>query len=765
MGFYAKTFLTLLICLGFYSIVSGQTGTARGYVYDKSNGEPVMYTNVYLEGTLIGALTDQEGFYSITGIPVGDYFLISTSIGFDTARVEITVKNNGIVNQQLFLNQSGVQLGAVNVDAERTKRTTEVLISTVKVIPRDIKRIPTIGAEADLAQYLQIIPGVVSTGDQGGQLYIRGGAPVHNKLLLDGKSIYNAFHSIGLFSVYETEIIRNVEVMTGGFNAEYGGRISAVVDVTTRDGNKQEFSGVVSINPFVSKILIEGPIQKLDERGASISYILTGKHSYLKQTSRALYSYAKRLPEAENEVLPYTFTDIFGKLSFNSAGGSKFNFSAFNFYDDADFEPIAQYGWNAFGAGMQFVIVPGQSKALISGNLDYSDYNIELTEADGRPRSSSVSGFNLGMDFTYFLPNNGEFKYGVDINGFATKFEFFNSLGLKLDQNQNTTEIGGFLIYRKSSPRFVIEPSFRVQYYASLGNLSLEPRLGLKYNVTDKLRFKFAGGFYSQNLISTKSDRDVVNLFTGYLSGPEELLNGVDGQPANHKLQKAFHAIFGVEYDITDKLEVNVEPYYKNFTQLINLNRNKVFKRDPNYMIETGKAYGIDLLVKYDTEHWYFWGTYSLGFVDRYDGEQSYPPHYDRRHNLNLVGAYVFGKDNSWEISARWNYGSGFPFTLTQGFFEEIDFSDGVSTDYLTQNGNIGIIYDENLNAGRLPDYHRLDLSAKKRFDLSKKSKIEIIASISNVYNRDNIFYFDRVRYERVDQLPILPSLGFNFSF
>lgn len=757
--------LLVLVLGGGWQLSAQNYATIRGYIYEKSSGSPVMFANVYLQGTTYGAVSNASGLYAIAGIPAGEYTLVASSIGYDTTIIEITLKPGEILNQNILIEKSGIRLNEVNVNANKLAQKTEVLISTVKAKPKDIRRIPTIGGEADLAQYLTILPGVISTGDQGGALYIRGGSPVQNKILMDGLDIYNAFHSIGLFSVYETEAIQNLEIITGGFNAEYGGRISAVVDVETRDGNKQRFSGRIGANPFVSKIILEGPIQKLADDGSSVSYLVTGKHSYLRESSRILYPYAQQEITASDEILPYNFTDVFGKVAVNLAGGSQFDFSAFNFTDRVYFDPVANYSWNALGIGGRFTIVPGQSKALINGNIDYADYTINLEEADGKPRTSSIGGFNLGMDFTYFLPNNGQVKYGVDINGFATTFEFFNALDLRLDQNQNTTEIGGFVLYRSVTDKLVFEPSLRLQYYASLGDPSIEPRLGLKYNLTDDVRLKFSGGFYSQNLISTRSDRDVVNLFVGFLSGPEERLTQVDGERSPHRLQKAIHAIFGVEVDLFKHWSINVEPYYKRFSQLINLNRNKLFIRDPNYMIETGDAYGIDFLIKYDTERLYLWATYSLGFVTRYDGNQTYPPHYDRRHNVNLLATYLFGKDNSWELSARWNLGSGFPFTLTQGFYEEINFLDGVSTDYLTQNGNLGILYDNNLNAGRLPYYHRLDASIKKRITFSDRVFLQLIGSVSNVYNRDNLFYFDRVRYERVNQLPILPTVGFTLTF
>lgn len=740
--------------------------TVRGFVFDNETGDPILFTPVYLKGTALGALTDDNGFYSIPGVPPGTYTLFMKAVGFDSATMPIELTDGEILNQQILLNRASVSIGPIDISGKRIIKQEEIDISTFRIPTKHIKRIPTIGGEADLAQYLSVLPGVISSGDQGGQLYIRGGAPIHNKVLLDGMDIYNAFHSIGLFSVYETEVIRNVEVMTGGFNAQYGGRISAVIDVTTRDGNKKNFAGYVSANPFMSKILVEGPISKLKKDGSSISYLLTAKNSYLRQSSPVVYNYVGENPEGSGEVLPYTFNDLFGKLSISAGNGTSVNFIGFNYRDKADFVDVAGFDWNALGFGTHFVIVPGQSKALINGNLVYSDYDMNFEEAgSSQPRFSGIGGFNLGMDFTYFLPKDAEVKYGVDINGFATQFEFFNSLGLKIDQNQNTTEIGGFVYYKKVTDALVIEPSFRLQYYASLNNISPEPRLGLKIKATDNLRFKLAGGLYSQNLISTKSDQDVVNLFTGFLSGPEETLADVNGQSATHKLQKAVHAITGIEYDLADGLEVAVEPYYKRFTQLININRNKIFRQDPDYEIETGNAYGVDIYGEYENERMYLWATYSLGFVDRFNGDQTYPPHYDRRHNINVLTSYNFGTDGSWEASIRWNIGSGFPFTLTQGFFEELSFLDGVSTDYLTQNGSLGIIYDEELNAGRLPWYHRLDASLRKTVRLTRKSRVELVASVANVYNRKNIFYFDRIRYERVDQLPILPAVGASWFF
>ncbi len=751
-------FILSTVMLLWSSALFAQTGSIRGFVYDKDNGEPVIFANVFLVKTNYGANTDINGFFTIAKVPEGSYTLRCTYLGYDTIDVKIDLKQGQLITKKFYLREASIQLMAVDITAKKQQQKTDILISTTKLTPKQIKQIPSIGGEPDLAQYLQVLPGVVFTGDQGGQLYIRGGAPIQNKILLDGMVIYNPFHSIGFFSVFETDAIRNVEVITGGFNAEYGGRISAIVDVTSRDGNKKQFAGKVSTGPFLSKLVLEGPISKLKEnKGGSSSYLLSVKKSYLDKTSEIIYTYL-------DTTLPYNFTDIYGKLSLNANNGSKLNLFGFDFKDKVNFLENSHFNWDALGFGTNFVLVPGQSPTLINGNFSYSNYGMNLAENGKKDRKSSISGFNLGMDFTYFQPN-GEIKYGAEILGYKTIFEFYNTLGFKIDQNQNTTEIAGYFKYKKIINKLVIEPSIRGHYYASLGHMSLEPRYGIKYNFSERFRFKLAGGLYSQNLISAASDRDVVHLFVGFLSGPEEKINNIKGQEATTNLQKAVHTIVGTEIDLWKHWELNVETYLKRYTQLININRNKLFKTDPNYMIEKGDAYGFDILLKYDFQRWFVWSVYSLGFITRDDGIQTYSPHYDRRHNLNLLGGYTFGKDLQWEVNARWNLGSGFAFTKILGNYEFISFLGGISTDYTTTNGDLGWIYESELNKGRLPYYHRLDVSIKRIFAISTSAELQVIASVTNVYNRSNIFYYDLTKFEAVNQLPILPSVSLSFSF
>jgi len=777
MNRYRLSLIIPLLSFSFFlfsSSVLAQNATVRGFVYEKETGEPVIFTNVYLVGTTYGAATDVNGYFVVSKIPPGSYTLMVTYLGFDTLSLEISLRSDEILSKKLYLNKGSYMLGQVQITGDREEAKTKTNTSVVKITPKQIKRLPTIGGTPDLAQYLQVLPGVVFTGDQGGQLYIRGGSPIQNKVLLDGMIIYNPFHSIGLFSVFDTEILRNADVYTGGFGAEYGGRVSSIMDITTRDGNKSRISGNIGASTFGANIMIEGPIKKMKEGGkGSSSFIFSAKNSYLEQSSQIFYDYINE------DGLPFNYMDLYGKVSLMGGNGNKVNFFGYNFTDRVNnYRAISDYHWESFGGGSNFLIIPSGSPVLIEGHFSYSSYKIALEDALQAPRESLINGFNAGFDFSYFIGKD-ELKYGIELLGFKTDYIFSNSVGVEISQAQNTTELSAYVKYKKTVGKWLIEPGFRIQWYASLSDVSPEPRLALKYNATDRFRVKFAGGLYSQNLIGAHSDRDIVNLFNGFLSGPDNLPEEFNGEEVTHNLQKSEHVILGFEYDLSSVLTTNIEGYYKNFSQLTNINRQKLFEESEypempdivtkDFIIENGYATGVDFTLKYEKNGLYIWTVYSLGYVLRryedIDGQlQTYNPHYDRRHNINIVINYVFGAKRDWELNARWNFGTGFPFTETQGYVPEITFAGGIYTDYTTENEDLGIIY-AGLNEGRLPTYHRLDFGMKKIFVFNKNTRLEANAGVTNVYNRKNVFYKDRITGEIIYQLPIMPSLGATMFF
>lgn len=739
------------------------------------------FVNVVLEGTKHKVATDINGFFLLNKIPDGTYTLLIRYVGYAEYREELTLAKGQVANRNIKLKESAQLLKDVVITSNRMEeRKVETQVSVEKVTASQIQQMPSIGGQADIAQYLQVLPGVNSTGDQGGQLYIRGGSMIQNLCLIDGMIVYNPFHAIGLYSIFETDIIHNADIYTGGFGAEYGGRLSSVMDITTRDGNKKRHSGKIGINTFGANLIIEGPLKK--EKGdnkTTLTYLLSAKGSYLSKTSKWFYPYVKG-------GLPFDFLDIYGKMSLNSGTGSKWNMFGFRFDDKVTaYQSLADYHWVNWGIGTNFVIVTGTS-ALLDGTVAYSNYKINMIDASEMPKFSGISGFNASLNVTNFFGKH-KLKAGIMFEGYTTKYQFTNSYGITKDPgDMHTANISGYATFKCNvNDKLLIEPGFRFTYYTSQSEASPEPRLAMKYNATNHLRFKLAGGMYSQMLLDARSDNDIVNLFSGFLTGKSSLdVTNLNGQQSESYLQRAQHIIVGGEYDLNRYLSFNIEGYFKNFSQLLNMNHNKMFdKSDPSYysggvyekpdyltsdfVYEKGMAYGMDVSIRYELERLYVWATYSLGWVNRTnDGDGTYHPHYDRRHTVNLLVTYALGSQREWEFSARWNFGSGFPYTQTQGAYENIVFNNngGIATDYTTVNGDFSLHYAE-LYKGRLPAYHRLDIGVKRKFSIGKRCLLELNLSATNIYSRENIFYFDRVTFDRVNQLPILACFGINFSY
>ncbi len=770
-------YIFLLFLFSFFNFqFAAAQCTVKGVLFDEKNGEAVPFANVVLDGTSHGCATDINGFFLINKVPEGKYTLKVKYVGYEEYTEQLDLKKSKTVTLTIHLKPSAQTLQTVEItDSRIEERKMQTQVSVEKLRASQIQQMPSIGGTADIAQYMQVLPGVSSTGDQGGQLYIRGGSMIQNLCLLDGMIVYNPFHSIGLYSIFETDVILNADIYTGGFGAEYGGRMSSVMDITTRDGNKRHHSGKIGINTFGASLILEGPLKRESDKSKStISYLLTAKNSYLSKSSETLYSYI-------DGGLPFDFLDLYGKLSFNSGTGSKLNLFGFRFDDKVtNYQAIADYHWQNVGAGTNFMLVTGAS-AILDGSIAWSKYNITLDDGTNDSKFSEIGGFNATMQITNFIGNN-KVKYGLSIEGYNTDYQFVNQYKKRISQHEPSTSLSMFATYKWNAGKWLVDPGVRVVSYATLGSFNIEPRLAVKYNAFDNLRFKFAGGFYSQIFLDARSDNDIVNLFSGFLTGSADLNvpSTFRGNDVTSCVQKAKHLVFGAEYDLTEHITLNAEFYYKKFDQLLNANRNKVYDdNDPiynsglyaqpeylrkDYIIEEGYASGFDLSMRADLERLYLWATYSLGFVERSNEIQTYNPHYDRRHTVNILATYALGEWREWELSARWSFGSGFPFTQTQGIYSQLIFGNSIVSDYTRENGEYSLHYAD-LYKGRLPSYHRLDIGVKRKFSLGTRSILELSLSATNLYSRENIFYFNRITFERVNQLPILVCAGATLTF
>ncbi|MCS6895395.1 MAG: TonB-dependent receptor [Bacteroidia bacterium] len=741
-------------------------GTIRGSVVN-NEGEPVVGAQVVIFPLQKGTLTNAEGLFSIAGIPHGKYRLRVSAIGIDTLwqEVEVTARRP-VITVKLEPKVSAISLEAVeiveNVAPARID-PTRVTVAVTPISPKQIFQLPSFGVP-DIAQYLQVLPGVVFTGDQGGQLYIRGGTPIQNLTLLDGAIVYSPFHTLSLFSIFETDILRQVNVYSAGFGAEYGGRLSSVMDLRTRSGDFERLGGRVYVTPFVSGGLLEGPLPVL----RNSSWLFSARQGYIQQAAPRIYPYLR-------DSLPFQFQDIYGKLTFGR-GPDQFNLWGFRQTDQTDLGTNGLNRWDQWGAGLNFSNLPANTRVRITGNLAYTRFSNTFTDArELRPRYSEIGGFNGGFTFSY-LYGPDELAYSVEVRGFSTDFLFTNALGFITQQRQSNTEFAGWVKYQKTireertdetgelrfRTRAVIEPSLRLHFYNTYGYFSIEPRFRFKYN--GRLwSLQAAAGRYVQNWVAAVSDRDIVILFQGFLTAPELPAN----KRFSHPLQEAYHLTAGGEYQLGDWL-LSAEGWYKRFTQLTIINRERLFPEEPAFLTEIGYAYGVDATVRYQSLRWGLHATYSYQYNRRKDFRIEYFPLWDRRHTANLTANYRWGgriatrrhSESTWELSIRWTLGSGLPFTQTLGFFEKLLLLQGSQSPYIVQQGQLAILLSPNYNAARLPAYHRLDLTAKRRWRMGAAFLLEANFTLLNAYNRPNLFYIDRISARRYNQLPILPSIG-----
>ncbi|MCS6790661.1 MAG: TonB-dependent receptor [Bacteroidia bacterium] len=744
-------------------------GTIQGSLID-DDGEPIIGAQVVVFPLQKGTLTTSEGLFSLRGIPLGKYKLRITAIGIDTIwqEVELTARRP-LATLKLRATSSAVQLQTVEIiESVSPSRIdpTRVTVAVTPIAPRQITLLPSFGAP-DIAQYLQVLPGVVFTGDQGGQLYIRGGTPIQNLTLLDGAIIYSPFHTLSLFSVVETEVLRQVNLYSAGFGAEFGGRISSVLDMRTRSGDFDRVRGRLYATPIIAGALTEGPLPFVPNS----SWILSARQAYVQQTTPRLYPYLR-------DSLPFQFQDLYGKATFGK-GPDQVNLWGFRQTDRTDMGMNGVNRWVQWGAGMNFVNMPTKARVRILGSFAFSRFANTFTDPkEYRPRYSEIGGFNSSFTFAYLLGGD-ELSYSADVRGFRTDFIFTNALGYITQQRESNTEFAGWFKYQKvfqkvevtdmdevkTQTRALIEPSVRLHFYNNYGYLSLEPRLRFKYNGR-QWSLQAAAGRYTQNWVSAVSDRDVVVLFQGFLSAPEVTAN----RQLRHPLQEAYHLVAGGEYQLGGIL-LTLEGWYKRFTQLTIINRERLFPEDPPFLTEIGYAAGADFVARYQTANWYLYATYSYQYNRRRDFRIRYFPLWDRRHTANLLGTYRWGgwigaerqRESRWEISLRWTLGSGLPFTQTLGFFEKLLLGSS-DVPYIYQQGILGILLSPNYNAARLPVYHRLDFMFKRRWTLGERFLLESNLTVLNLYNRANLFYIDRITARRYNQLPILPLVGVTLS-
>jgi len=753
--------------VSFLASINAQDNLLKGFIYDKSNGASMPLVTILLDGTSRGAVSDENGYFAISRLEDGNYTVTFSFIGYDTQEIRVELTGDVSKSVMIYLIPSKIELEEATIYAVRKRWEKSNPISIHRLSQKTISRIPSIGGQPDLAQFLQMIPGIIYTGDKGGQFYIRGGAPIHNKTLIDGLTIISPFHSLGFISVFETDILKSVDVYTAGFNAQHGGRLSSIIDMKTIDGNRTELKGKLSASTFGYNLLLHGPIVKMTpEDPVSLSLLFSNKSSYIDKLAPKLYPYV------DSMGLPFNYNDVYLKVSLIGRKGDQVNVFGIKSNDKARYSDVLNTEWQNTAGGIEAKLVPSASEYMLIGNVSISDFKKTYMEELSLPRSTRYNSYQANIGTQSYLPNF-EFRWAVGIEGYTTNHSFVDLNNIHQSKSSYTNNL---LVYAQPKilrGKWIIEPGLHFHYYGAHLHLSPEPRLQLKYNLNDNWSLNFAGGKYSQDLSAVNSENDVLNIFQGYYTGVDFAQTFFLGKEVPNFVQKAWHAVGGIAWLSDNNIKFTAEAYLKDFYRLLEYNRNKIYDDTETYsdiieyfkkyfIIESGLAYGFDLLIDWQYKWFALWSGYSFSKTNRRDEFTTFYPNFDRRHNLNLSASASF--KNKLDIKVRWNLSSGLPFTQSLGYYHELELmSSGLMLDP-DETGKLVPLFSS-YNEGRLPWYHRLDISMSKSWTIYKDVEMELNAGVLNVYNRRNVFFLDRMTQERIDQMPILPTVGIKISF
>ena len=787
--------LSLLLTFTLSSFAQGSKSkekfTISGYIEDERTGEKLIAANVFDLNSLDGNTTNTYGFYSLT-LPKDSVYLSFSYIGYQTKVVPLFLNKDITLNIKI---SDDLTLNEVEVVGERFGRIEEeTQMSRVDIPIEQIKRMPALLGEVDVLKTLQLLPGVQSGGEGQNGLYVRGGSPDQNLILMDGVPVYNVSHVLGIFSVFNADAIKNVTLTKGGFPARYGGRLSSVLEINMKEGNMKEFHGEGSIGLISSKLTLEGPIKK-----DKTSFLISGRRTYADLIFRPIIK-SQQEPGDEQVTPKLYFYDLNAKVQHKINDKHRLFLSAYSGADvfsfrleDDDAVSEAGINWgNLIGSARWNYQI--NKKLFLNTTMTYSNYDIDFfagfeDTSDGRNEKQSaryISGirdYSGKLDFDFIPTPNHYIKFG----GSATSHRYSpGALAFKSEsgaeiqdttigsQIQNSMEYDLYVEDDMKFGNFKANVGLHASGFAVDGTFykSLQPRVGMRYLLPNDIALKGAFTTMTQfiNLLTSES-----------LSLPTDLWvpSTKDVKP-----QQSWQAAIGAAKTINDKFEISVEGFYKEMKNVVSYKEGatffNAFGTDWTTKVTQGdgEAYGAEFFLQKKKGKTTGWVGYTLSWNYRtfpeINGGERYPFRYDRRHDLSVVvshqltdriafsGAWIFGTGNAVSLpTARYavngsdNQGGGFEF------FNEVE-----------------VLGDK--NAFRMSNYHRLDLSVEF---IKQKRKFERkwIISVYNAYWNRNPYYLfadDKYTYDpitgqgtrtrqlkEVSILPIIPSVAYSFKF
>ena len=733
-------FTTLLILFivsypGSFSIAQ-EYGTIRGFVTDSTSGEALAFGNVIIEELNLGSSTNEYGMFLINKIPSNKTFEITVSyVGFKTKIIPVFIKSTAMVEIEIALVPLSIELQTIEKIGERTVEKNATDISIEKIPIKQLDVLP-LGVESDIFKYIQYLPGVSSTGDISAKYYVRGGDSDQNLLLFNGVILYTPYHSLGLFSAVDPEMINSAEFLKGAFNAEYGGRLSSVMNIVSKDGNKKRFGLTASVSSLTAKGLIEGPIP-------NGSFLISGRKSY---STNVLNNFLR------GDTVPIDFYDLSFKLNYSSEDifeNAKFSLFGFNSNDVVDYnDPVREkFKWENKLLGFEWLQI--YDVPLISRlGISISNFGGEVipNESSLKPQENTVNDVDLSFDMNVVYGNKDELGGGIGFKFLETKLFQENKVGAQTNLEKFAGNLG---IYGKY--KFLRFENFGADVGARINVLGLnengsgfiEPRVNLTYRLFSNLSLKGAWGIYLQEVTTLSDEDELISVFDPWIIIPDYLDPSTSTQ---------FN--YGLVYDIFPGFSFGAEGYYKLTKNLPVVNDQKILASDPDLLNGKGESYGWEFMIDYGINPVSLSGSYTLSWAYKEVNDWVYYPKFDARHSVSIILEYNLG--SGWVAGAIWNYSSGLPFTQLVGFYDKFYLNNIHGTG--SEVGNFdpfSILGDR--NASRLPDYHRLDISLTKRFEISF-SKWELSVNVINVYDRENIYYYDRETEEIVNMLPFFVS-------
>jgi len=790
-----KKILFTLLLIVFSISLNAQRYTVRGTVEDKTTGEKLISANVYDAATLKGITTNAYGFYSLT-FPAGNVKLTVSYIGYQAVSIDLDLRKDTLMNFQL---EPVINIGEVVISAERAKSAVlSTQMSMTELSAKAIKNLPMLLGEVDVLKALQLLPGVKGGNEGTSGIYVRGGGPDQNLILLDGVPVYNANHLFGFFSVFNPDAIQSVKLITGGFPARYGGRLSSVLDIRMRDGNNKKFSAEGSVGIIASKLTIEGPLIK-----DRTSFIVSGRRTYIDILTQPLIR-MQAGSSGSNLNAGYYFYDLNAKVNHKFSDRSRLFLSAYSGKDKAylntvdkgvtsggsyRFDADAGLGWGNLTAALRwnFVITP---KLFSNTTLTYSRYNFLTSMMDKQTDNDTLTSkfqyiYDSGIvdwagkvEFEYLPDPNHTIRFGYN-QIYHTFKPGISVLSMYGENNFGIdTTFGNKNIYAHEGALFVeddwtVSPRLKANIGLHFSGFnvrdstytSLQPRISARFLVNEKISMKAA--FTTMN--------QYIHLLTNSTIGlPTDLW-----LPATERIQpeSAVQYALGMVYEPSEEIEISLEGYFKSMNNLIEYKEGASFfsfSDDWQDKIEIGegRAYGMEFLARKQAGKTSGWIGYTLSWSSRKFENISFgkwfPYRYDRRHDISFVLNHQITDDIN--IGITWVYGTGNAVTLPLEKYASIS---SFWYDYQYFNR---IEAFESRNSYRMPAYHRLDIGINFKKETKWGERVWSFGAY-NLYNRKNPFYlqFD-LQYrnspterpttvlKQYSLFPIIPSISYSFK-